>query len=341
MLRAAVVSGALAVVAVIFGFVAVYFFEEANKASRIAAANEAKARQYLAQAQITQSRSLVKAAEQDRDRSIHEDLAGPRSFAGFQGRDRAALRLRGATNPGQGARRSARTRRDRGPHRSRPGRGGHAGRTPHRHRLGRQRWCGCGTSDSGAEVRQFKGHDGVGGGSGGDAGWTPHRDRLGRQDGAGVGRRHRSRNCSSSTAADAVRGVAVTPDGTRIVTGSDDNIARVWDARSGAELLQFKGHADRILAVAVTPDGRHIVTGSDDNTARVWDANSRSGAASAQGSASRPERGGDAGRNPHHHRLGRQHRAGMGRAAAGPNCSSSRVTPRLGHGRRRDARDGA
>jgi dipeptidyl aminopeptidase/acylaminoacyl peptidase len=66
--------------------------------------------------------------------------------------------------------------------------------------------------------------------------------------------------------------VAVTPDGARIVTGSADKTARVWDASTGAELHQLKGHDGSVLAVAVTPDGARIVTGSVDKTARVWDA---------------------------------------------------------------------
>jgi len=33
----------------------------------------------------------------------------------------------------------------------------------------------------------------------------------------------------------------VTPDGTRIVTGSTDNTARVWDANTFTELAILKG----------------------------------------------------------------------------------------------------
>jgi hypothetical protein len=69
-----------------------------------------------------------------------------------------------------------------------------------------------------------------------------------------------------------VSSVAVTADGTRIVTASGDQTARVWDAKTGAELLQLKGHAGAVSSVAVTPDGTRIVTGSGDQTARVWDA---------------------------------------------------------------------
>jgi WD40 repeat protein len=69
-----------------------------------------------------------------------------------------------------------------------------------------------------------------------------------------------------------VNAVAVTPDGARIVTGSDDSIARVWDATTGLELLQLKGHIRPVWDVTVTPDGARIVTASADRTARIWDA---------------------------------------------------------------------
>ena len=68
-----------------------------------------------------------------------------------------------------------------------------------------------------------------------------------------------------------VNGVAVTPDGARIVTGSTDSTARIWDASTGAELSLLKGHTGHVNRVAVTPDGTRIVTGSADQTARIWD----------------------------------------------------------------------
>src|SRR6266568_422028 len=70
-------------------------------------------------------------------------------------------------------------------------------------------------------------------------------------------------SCSSSR---------VTPDGARIITGSDDNTMRVWDARTDTALLRLEGHTRPVLRVAVTFDGARIITGSGDNTAGVWDA---------------------------------------------------------------------
>jgi hypothetical protein len=64
--------------------------------------------------------------------------------------------------------------------------------------------------------------------------------------------------------------VAFSPDGTRIVTGSADQTAKVWDARTGTPQLELKGHTSGVSSVAFSPDGRRIVTGSIDQTAKVW-----------------------------------------------------------------------
>ena len=66
--------------------------------------------------------------------------------------------------------------------------------------------------------------------------------------------------------------VVFSPDGKRIVTGCDDQTAKVWDAGSGRDLVTLTGHSSGILSVAFSPDGRRIVTGSYDKTAKVWDA---------------------------------------------------------------------
>jgi WD40 repeat protein len=69
-----------------------------------------------------------------------------------------------------------------------------------------------------------------------------------------------------------VRAVAITPDGKRLVTGSDDNTARLWDLAKGFCLRTYEGHTMGVRAMAISPDGRRLVTmGSWDQTARLWD----------------------------------------------------------------------
>jgi len=52
----------------------------------------------------------------------------------------------------------------------------------------------------------------------------------------------------------AVTSVSFSPDGTRIVTGSDDNTAKVWDARTG-ELLPDAMVPNQLLKGPISPDG--------------------------------------------------------------------------------------
>ncbi len=69
----------------------------------------------------------------------------------------------------------------------------------------------------------------------------------------------------------AVNTVSLTPDGSRAVSGSDDETLRVWDLETGTCLLVLEGHTGRVLSVSVTPDSRYAVSASDDKTLRVWD----------------------------------------------------------------------
>ena len=67
--------------------------------------------------------------------------------------------------------------------------------------------------------------------------------------------------------------VAFSPDGTKVLTGSNDMTARIWDASSGQELHKLT-HDDSVYSVAFSPDGTKVLTGSNDSTARIWDASS-------------------------------------------------------------------
>jgi len=71
-----------------------------------------------------------------------------------------------------------------------------------------------------------------------------------------------------------VSSASFSPDGTRIVTTSADQMAKVWDAKSGAEALTLKGHTNNVRSAAFSRDGTRVVTASDDRTAKVWDAES-------------------------------------------------------------------
>jgi WD40 repeat protein len=69
-----------------------------------------------------------------------------------------------------------------------------------------------------------------------------------------------------------VNNFGFSPNGSKIVTASNDSTVRIWDAVSGELMQILKEHTDYIRDAQFSPDGKKIVTASGDNTARVWDA---------------------------------------------------------------------
>jgi WD40 repeat protein/serine/threonine protein kinase len=68
-----------------------------------------------------------------------------------------------------------------------------------------------------------------------------------------------------------VAGVAFSPDGRRLATGSSDKTVKIWDSATGKELSSLKGHTYWVWSVAFSPDGQHLASGSADNTVKIWD----------------------------------------------------------------------
>jgi WD40 repeat protein len=64
-----------------------------------------------------------------------------------------------------------------------------------------------------------------------------------------------------------------SPDGSLILTTSDDGSARIWDAESGQELV-FMDAPSGVLSADFHPDGQLIVTGEEGGNIKIWDAHS-------------------------------------------------------------------
>ena len=69
----------------------------------------------------------------------------------------------------------------------------------------------------------------------------------------------------------AVKSIAVSPDGTRAVTGSFDYSVMVWNLENRVPLRRLIGHDAGVNSVAIAPDGKHAVSGGDDGLVILWD----------------------------------------------------------------------
>ena len=68
--------------------------------------------------------------------------------------------------------------------------------------------------------------------------------------------------------------LAVSPDGSQLVTGSIDRVAKLWDLTTRQAIRSFTGHRMAVGSVAFSADNRLLATGSWDDTVQVWDARS-------------------------------------------------------------------
>ena len=73
-----------------------------------------------------------------------------------------------------------------------------------------------------------------------------------------------------------VRGIAFTPDGSRVVTGSADHTVRVWDADTGKPAGESMVNDHSVNSMALSPDGKMILVGcgnvgNTEGNARLWE----------------------------------------------------------------------
>jgi WD40 repeat protein len=68
--------------------------------------------------------------------------------------------------------------------------------------------------------------------------------------------------------------IALSPDGKKVVSGSDDAAVRLWDTDTCKVIKKWTGHTERVMSVCWSQDGQRVLSGSNDGTARQWDVQS-------------------------------------------------------------------
>ncbi len=69
-----------------------------------------------------------------------------------------------------------------------------------------------------------------------------------------------------------ITALALSPDGTRIVSAGDDSKVRLLDAGTGRSLLTISGHHAAVTGIAFSADGKRLLSASRDTEVRSWDA---------------------------------------------------------------------
>ena len=82
-----------------------------------------------------------------------------------------------------------------------------------------------------------------------------------------------------------IMAVAITPDGSHVITGTrgdpkatnstPNGAVRIWDTATGKNHLLGTPHRGSVLAVAFSPDGRTALSGGADGVLILWDVKSR------------------------------------------------------------------
>jgi WD40 repeat protein len=72
---------------------------------------------------------------------------------------------------------------------------------------------------------------------------------------------------------EGVHSVAYSPDGTRIISGSNDDNIKIWNANTGECIKTIEAHSGDVYSVAYSPDGTKIISGLRDETIKIWKAN--------------------------------------------------------------------
>lgn len=73
-----------------------------------------------------------------------------------------------------------------------------------------------------------------------------------------------------------VHSVSFSPDGTYVLSASQDGTTRLWDSNSGQEIRSMVPNGLHVFDAAFSPDGRQIASADADSAIRLCDVRSGS-----------------------------------------------------------------
>jgi WD40 repeat protein len=68
-----------------------------------------------------------------------------------------------------------------------------------------------------------------------------------------------------------IQAVAISPDGSLVVSGAIDSVVSLWNVATGKLDKKLRGHKKSVYSVQFSADGKTVATASSDRSIRLWD----------------------------------------------------------------------
>ncbi|CAD8199852.1 unnamed protein product [Paramecium octaurelia] len=69
---------------------------------------------------------------------------------------------------------------------------------------------------------------------------------------------------------DYIKSITITSDGSTLISGGEDNLIILWNAKTCQQIQILEGHTDMVRYVSISNDNQILASGSNDKTIRLW-----------------------------------------------------------------------